>query len=60
MPPAWVVFADDLTGAAETGGVAWRHGLAAQIRRNHAGEPADSVTVIDTDTRGGEAADAAR
>jgi len=54
-----VVLADDLAGAAEMGGMAWRHGLSAEVRTNTGlelgGERAPGagldVVVLDTDTR---------
>lgn len=46
-----VVLADDLTGAAEIGGIAWRYGLSAEIQT--AFQPASDadLIVIDTNTR---------
>jgi uncharacterized protein YgbK (DUF1537 family) len=45
------VLADDLTGAAEIGGVAWRYGLDAEVQTTFdPGTNADLV-VIDADTR---------
>jgi len=54
------VLADDLTGAAEMGGLGWRHALAAEIL--HRGEPpADSkLLVYDSDSRHCSAAEARR
>lgn len=55
-----VVIADDLAGAAEMGGMAWRHGLAAEIQLEL--EPSTDVDliVIDTNTRSCTAEGAAR
>jgi uncharacterized protein YgbK (DUF1537 family) len=63
-----LVLADDLAGAAEMGGMAWRHGLAAQVRtgagleRAQVGPPQTGVDVVvlDTDTRSCPPAEAAR
>jgi len=46
-----VVLADDLTGAAEIGGIAWRYGLSTEIQTEF--QPASEVDliVVDTDTR---------
>ena len=46
-----VVIADDLTGAAEIGGMAWRHGLVAEIQVEiDLSSPVDLI-VVDTDSR---------
>lgn len=47
-----IVIADDLTGAAEIGGIAWRHGLSAEIQVEiDLSSPAD-LLVVDTNSRG--------
>jgi D-threonate/D-erythronate kinase len=46
-----LVIADDLTGAAEIGGIAAAHGLSATIQRGFFGKPNTDALVIDTDTR---------
>jgi len=49
-----LVVADDLTGAAEMGGVAWREGFEAVVVRDlqvHNTLPKVDVTILDTDTR---------
>jgi uncharacterized protein YgbK (DUF1537 family) len=60
-----VVLADDLSGAAEMGGMAHRHGLSADVLTTSASSqvPADldvDVLVIDTDSRACSAGDAMR
>lgn len=60
-----VVLADDLSGAAEMGGMAHRHGLFADVLTTSASSqvPADldvDVLVIDTDSRACSAGDAMR
>ncbi|MFQ5739430.1 MAG: four-carbon acid sugar kinase family protein [Acidobacteriota bacterium] len=47
----YTVIADDLTGAAEIGGVALRYGLKAEVHIGHPGVGTAEVRVIDTDTR---------
>ena len=56
-----IVVADDLTGAAEIGGIASRCGLKTQLRRFPLGGLAEApITVIDTDSRHLVADEAAR
>jgi uncharacterized protein YgbK (DUF1537 family) len=56
----FLVIADDLTGAAEIGGVAWRHGLTAEVQLGaFAGSSAD-VIIVDMDTRSLPACESAR
>ena len=45
------VIADDLTGAAEIGGVAVRYGLAAEVQTAWTAASEIGVIVIDADTR---------
>ncbi len=55
-PSQIIVLADDLSGAAELAGIAFAHGLSAEVRRvgpaieDRAGPPAQ-VLAIDTDSR---------
>ena len=53
-----IAFADDLTGAAEIGGVAWRYGLPASIAINHVPEVSSGLLIVDTETRTLEPPDA--
>lgn len=46
-----LVLADDLSGAAEVGGVAWRFGLSACVHRDRAGTSDTDVLIVDTDSR---------
>jgi len=46
-----VVIADDLTGAAELGGIALRHGLDAEVQTEFMPEVEVDVIVVDTDSR---------
>jgi uncharacterized protein YgbK (DUF1537 family) len=46
-----VVLADDLTGAAEMGGIAFRYGLAAEIQTVFNSAANADLIVVDTDTR---------
>lgn len=55
-----VVIADDLTGAAEVGGVALRYGLTVEVQMELATDVDVSLIVIDTDTRSCTAAEASR
>jgi uncharacterized protein YgbK (DUF1537 family) len=60
-----VVLADDLAGAAEMGGMALRHGLAAEVRTGDGVDAEGDLTgvdalVIDTDTRSCPQEEAAR
>lgn len=43
--------ADDLTGAAEIGGVALRHALTAEVQTGRYRRPCSDVVVLDTDSR---------
>src|ERR1043166_5608336 len=54
------VIADDLTGAAELGGIGWRHGLSAEvvIEGPAPGEP--GVVCLDTDSRSSPPGEAAQ
>ena len=53
------IVADDLTGAAELGGVAFAHGLRAAVLTCVEAVPDVDVVAIDTDTRSRPAAEAA-
>jgi D-threonate/D-erythronate kinase len=53
------IVADDLTGAAELGGVAFAHGLGAAVLTRVEDVPDVDVVAIDTDTRSRPAAEAA-
>ena len=62
-----VVWADDLAGAAEMGGMAWRHGLSAEVRTGGGLDLSVSslpdsaeVVVLDIDTRSCAPEEAAR
>lgn len=46
-----LVIADDLTGAAELGGVAWRHGLSAEVQLDEPAPSPAAVRLVDMDTR---------
>ncbi|MEO6003890.1 MAG: four-carbon acid sugar kinase family protein [Opitutus sp.] len=48
---AVVVIADDLSGAAELAGVAWRHGLTAEVQTTFCADSSAEVICVDTDTR---------
>lgn len=52
------VIADDLSGAAELGGVALRFGLSAEVQREFHASPDVDVVCIDTDSRSCRARDA--
>lgn len=54
------VIADDLTGAAEVGGVALRYGLTAEVQTEIATDADAGLIVIETDTRSCTAEEAAR
>lgn len=54
------VIADDLTGAAELGGVGWRHGLQSQVVIVGGPDPNAGLVCVDTDSRNCEAAEAGR
>jgi uncharacterized protein YgbK (DUF1537 family) len=45
------VLADDLTGAAEIGGIAWRYGLSTEIQTEFQPTSEVDLIVVDTDTR---------
>jgi uncharacterized protein YgbK (DUF1537 family) len=45
------VIADDLTGAAELGGIALRHGLTSEVQTEFHPTDEAEVIVIDTDSR---------
>jgi uncharacterized protein YgbK (DUF1537 family) len=50
------ILADDLTGAAEVGGICWRYGRAARVSVGRArspvlAAPSDSIAIVDTETR---------
>jgi uncharacterized protein YgbK (DUF1537 family) len=47
----FLVIADDLTGAAEMGGVAVRHGLEAEVQIGSILESRAEVVAVDTDSR---------
>ncbi|MCC7497102.1 MAG: hypothetical protein IT160_05970 [Bryobacterales bacterium] len=53
-----IAFADDLTGAAEIGGVAWRYGLSSVIAINQAPEDSSGLAIIDAETRSMDPPDA--
>ena len=55
-----VVIADDLAGAAEMGGMAWRHGLTAEIQLELDVRADVDLVVVDMDTRSCTAEEAAR
>lgn len=54
-----VVVADDLSGAAELAGAAWRHGLSAEVQRTFIGDSSAQVVCLDTDSRLSDPAQAA-
>jgi len=54
------VVADDLTGAAELGGVARRYGLVSEVQTEFTPDSRADVIAVDTDTRSCTAADAVR
>ena len=51
MIPVYFVIADDLSGAAEIGGVGFRHGLTAAISSGPEGQGNEQVVVRDLNTR---------
>ena len=55
-----VVIADDLSGAAELAGAAWRHGLSAEVQTMFAAGTNAEVVCVATDTRSLPAGQAAR
>ena len=57
---AKVVIADDLSGAAELAGVAWRHGLTAEVQTTFCAEGRADVICLDTDTRAASAEEATK
>ena len=57
------VIADDLTGAAEMGGLGLQHGLSAEVQTHRYVEPRSDLVVFDTNSRsmrGEQAQDATR
>lgn len=46
-----IVLADDFSGAAEIGGIAFRYGLTAEVQLNFSGDTHADLIVVDTDTR---------
>ncbi|MCD6049275.1 MAG: hypothetical protein K0Q55_678 [Verrucomicrobia bacterium] len=46
-----VVLADDLTGAAELAGAAWKRGFTAEVQREFSPQSSAEVICVDTDTR---------
>ncbi|MCX6896431.1 MAG: four-carbon acid sugar kinase family protein, partial [Verrucomicrobia bacterium] len=54
------IIADDLTGAAELAGVAWRLGFTAEIHADSTGTTSAEVIAIDTDSRHCDATEATR
>lgn len=54
-----VVIADDLSGAAELAGIAFAHGLSAEVQTRWHPDSAAEVIAVDTDTRGLPAQEAA-
>lgn len=54
------VVADDFTGAAETAGIAFRHGLVAEVQTGGRPSSGADLVVIDTHTRSSPRADAER
>lgn len=54
------IIADDLTGAAELAGVAWRFGFTAEIHTDSTSPTSAEVIAIDTDSRHCDTAEAAR
>ncbi len=55
----YVVVADDLSGAAETGGVAVRYGLIAEVALDEIPESRPQALIVDTNTRSLPGRDAA-
>jgi uncharacterized protein YgbK (DUF1537 family) len=55
-----VVIADDLSGAAELAGVAWLHGLTAEVQTVFSPETNAEIVCVDTDTRSLRPEEAAR
>ncbi len=55
----YVVVADDLSGAAETGGVAVRYGLIAEVALDEMPESRAQAVIVDTNTRSLPGRDAA-
>jgi D-threonate/D-erythronate kinase len=58
--PSIGIIADDLTGAAELAGVAWRYGFSAEIHTDCKGPPCAEVVALDTDSRHCNALEATR
>ncbi|MCX6622173.1 MAG: hypothetical protein NTY38_14115, partial [Acidobacteria bacterium] len=46
-----IAIADDLTGSAEIGGIAWRYGLASSIAMGPVPEARSGLCVVDTESR---------
>jgi uncharacterized protein YgbK (DUF1537 family) len=57
---AIAIIADDLSGAAELAGIAFAHGLSAEVQREFDPSTSADVIAVDTDSRGLPAAEAAR
>jgi uncharacterized protein YgbK (DUF1537 family) len=51
-PAPIIILADDLSGAAELAGVAYMHGLTAEVQRQFDPTSSAEVLAIDTDSRG--------
>jgi uncharacterized protein YgbK (DUF1537 family) len=49
--PRIIVIADDLSGAAELSGIAFAHGLSAEVQRQFEPSSDAQVVAVDTDTR---------
>jgi uncharacterized protein YgbK (DUF1537 family) len=54
-----IALADDLTGAAEIGGIAWRYGLPSSIAISQVPDAPDGLGIVDTESRTLEPRDAA-
>src|SRR5689334_16534335 len=46
-----IILADDLSGAAELAGIAFTHGLSAEVQREFEPDTNANVVAIDTDSR---------
>jgi len=55
-----IVIADDLSGAAELAGIAFAHGLSAEVQRRFDSNSGAQVIVIDTDSRSLRSAEASQ
>jgi uncharacterized protein YgbK (DUF1537 family) len=51
-PAPIIILADDLSGAAELAGIAYMHGLTAEVQRQFDPTSSAEVLAIDTDSRG--------